>query len=698
MRIRSEIGGWQACCMLGMGLALASQAAFAQFAGVTTQGASGGLVVPSAQILPLGTLALTRGDYSEPHLGSFSKRQNYSFGIGLFSNLELFGRFVEYQNPLPGSEFINGPRDISANVKLRLPEFWRGLPSVAVGVNDIRGGASFFKSSYGVISDQLGPVRWSAGYAFGSPSRGNSASGYAFDGAFGGVEWQIAQTGLSLLAEYDGQQKHVGARYTSPAVPWLADAQVVATVQRSSGAQNPAGRDMDRTSAAVSVVIPLEAFAQKRTTFKPAMTLASLDAKPAGGMTPTAEDRRDALQKALVATGLERVRVGAQGSNLIVEYENNRYGQNEADAIGVVLGLAAEHAPAGVRRVSAVTLKAGQRLYETSVDVAIYRAFLRDGDMAQARGSLAVDRLPSYGSGDVKWINATPTRHSPLRVEVKPELFFLQGTEVGTWDYTLATNVQAFVPLWSGAELYTSYVKPLSNSDNFEPGFAFNPFRFRDGLKVAAVQQGFSIGQHIHANVGVGRYNYDAFGVQGEATLFVPGRDDVVRVRGGAYERQPGQSRSQSVPASLTYRYVHSPSTWVEAGLQQYSDGTRGPSVVFTRWFGDVGVNVFYRKGGVAQYAGLELSIPLTPRQGMEPGWVQVTGTPQFSQFVRTRLVDSNTSVNFVIPTGARDMSLDYNAELHHLNRGRSSQSYFISQLPRMREAFYLYARQHLPQ
>jgi hypothetical protein len=245
------------------------------------------------------------------------------------------------------ARFVNGPRDISANIKLKLPEFWRGQPGVAVGLNDISGGASFFKSRYGVVSDQWGPVRWSAGYAFGSPSGGNTANGYAFDGAFGGVEWLVGQTGLSLLAEYDGQQKHVGARYTSPAIPWLADAQVVATLQRSSGARDVAGRDMDRTSAAVSVVIPLETLAQKPTTFKPEKTLASLDARPGAagvpGMTPTAEDRQDALQKALVATGLERVRVGTQGSNLVVEYENNRYGQNEADAIGLVLGLAVEH-------------------------------------------------------------------------------------------------------------------------------------------------------------------------------------------------------------------------------------------------------------------------------------------------------------------------------------------------------------------
>ncbi len=684
--------------MLGMVLALAWQTASAQFAGVTTQGSSGGLVVPSAQILPLGTLALTRGDYSEPHLGSFGKRQNYSFGVGLFSNVELFGRFVDYQNPLLGSEFINGPRDISANVKLRLPEFWRGIPSAAVGVNDIRGGASFFKSSYGVISDQWGPVRWSAGYAFGSPSRGNRASGFAFDGGFGGIEWLIGDTGLALLAEYDGQQKHLGARYTSSAIPWLGDAQVVATLQRSSGAQDPAGREMDRTSAAVSVVVPLEAFAQKRTTFKPAMTLASLDAKPAGGMTPTAEDRQDALQKALVATGLERVRVGTQGSNLVVEYENHRYGQNEADAIGVVLGLAVEHAPPGVRRVSAVTLKAGQRMYETSVDVAIYRAFLRDGDAAQARGSLAVDRLPAYSPGEVKWLNPTPTRRSPLRVEVKPELLFFQGTEVGTWDYTLAANVQAYVPLWRGAELYTSYIERLSNSDNFEPGFAFGAFRFRNGLKVAAVQQTFWLGQHVHANLGVGRYNYDAWGVQGEATVFVPGRDDVIRLRGGVYERQPGQNRRQTVPASATYRWVPQPNTWVEAGVQQYSDGFRGPSVVLTRWFGDVGVHLFYRRSGDAQFAGLELSVPLTPRQGMAPGLVQLGGTSRFTQGVRTRLVDSSTSINFIQPTAALDMQLNYNAEQQQLNGGRSSQRYFVGQLHRMREAFYLYARQQLPQ
>lgn len=77
-------------------------------------------------------------------------------------------------------------------------------------------------------------------------------------------------------------------------------------------------------------------------------------APAAGGMVATAQDRLDSLARALRATGLDRVRVGMLGNQLVVEYENHRYLHNEADALGVVLGLAAEAAPAGTARVHAL--------------------------------------------------------------------------------------------------------------------------------------------------------------------------------------------------------------------------------------------------------------------------------------------------------------------------------------------------------
>jgi len=684
------------CLVVLVGFAASALAAQAQETrlGQTTQGNTGGLVIPTADVLPLGSISATLGNYSEPQLGSFTRRRNYSLGVGLLPNVELFGRFADFQNPFPDSTFLNGPRDISANLKVQLPSFWRNAPKLAVGLNDVSGGAVFFKSAYAVLSDQYGPLKWSAGYARGRPILGNPASGKAFDGLFGGAEAALGSTGLSVLAEYDGQHKHAGLRYYSQPITGLAHAQVVGTLQRSFGAADSLGRPADRSSFAINLVIPLGQNADKAAHFVPGAPLAALEPVPApSAMLPTPEDRLDSLRRALAAAGLERVRVGTLGNNLIVEYENHRFAQNEADAIGIVLGLSVEHAPAGVKRVSAVALKSGLPLYETSVGVAEYRNFLRDGDATFASGSLAVDRLPSYRTDDVQWIDGKPTRRSLIRVEIKPEINYTLATEVGAFDYSAGANVQGIVPLWHGGELYTSYIQRLSESENFRPGAVFSGSRLRNGLNAVALEQSFWLGAHVLANVGAGRFRYETLGAQAEATIFVPGRDDVVRLQGAGYERLPGESRRQALPASATYRYVYSPSTWLEGGVRQYTDGSRGPSLMLTRWFGDVGVHLFYRKGGTQQFAGLEFSIPLTPRRGMEPGAVVLTGTSEFQRGVRTRLATGSTALNFVQTNAVREFQPDYDAEIQQLNRGRTSEKYFISQLYRMREAFFLYGR-----
>src|SRR6185369_15780272 len=144
---------------VSVGLAAFALAAHAQEMrlGQTTQGTTGGLVIPTADVLPDGSVAAMAGNYSEPQLGNFSHRRNFSLGVGLLPNVELFGRFADLQNPLPTST-INGPHDISANLKVQLPSFWRAAPKVAVGINDVSGGAAFFKSAYAVVTDQYGPL------------------------------------------------------------------------------------------------------------------------------------------------------------------------------------------------------------------------------------------------------------------------------------------------------------------------------------------------------------------------------------------------------------------------------------------------------------------------------------------------------------------------------------------------------------
>ncbi len=496
---------------------------------------------------------------------------------------------------------------------------------------------------------------------------------------------------MSVLGEYDGQHSHVGVRYTSPSISQLGGTQIVATVQRALRAKDRAGLDVESTSAGVSVIVPLGQREEKRATFQPEMALASLDTKATGAMQATALDRQDALVSALVEAGLERVRVGMQGKQLLlVEYENHRYGQSEADALGIVLGLAAEFATADVKRVSAVTMKSGLRVYESAVDVAVFRSYLRDGDAGLARASLTVDRAPSYDANLVQWVNAKPAKHALLRIEVAPDVSYHMATELASFDYSLALAFKLSAPLWRGGELQATYVKQFTNTPFYEDGFAWGAERQRTGIKSFGLQQSFWVSPYIHASVGAGKYDYNNTGVQAQSSVFVPGTDDSIRLRGAVYQKTPSRTNPQRAQLAASYRWVPSTTTWVEAGMQQYGDGGRGPSLVLTRWFGDVGVHLHYHRSAQRQVAGLDVSLPLTPRQGMAPGVLQFTGTPYFRKGIRTRILNPVNDVSF---DGARDLALEYNAEAQTLNGGRFSQRYFVGQLPRMRESFFMYAR-----
>jgi Exopolysaccharide biosynthesis protein YbjH len=679
----------------------------AQGLGVASLGATGGLTIPSAYVLGSGDFALSAGNYLDPQLGSFSRRQNYTLGIGLFPRVELFGRLAEYQNPrvVPSNvASISGPRDISANLKWQLPLDLPGLPKLAVGATDIGGGAVYFNSKYAVASDDYGPLRWSLGYAQGQPPQGRAVGAKVLDGGFGGAELKLGASRATLLAETDGTQRHAGLRYYSETLPWLGDAQVVGTLQRSFGAADRAGRAADANSFNVSLVLPLSTTDQTRQlradeAARPLAALGPIDAvRAAGTLVATAPDRLDSLARALRATGLDRIRIGLQGPVMVVDYENYRYLRNEADALGVVLGLAAEYAPLGTERVHARSLKAGLPVLETSVEVAAYRRFLRDGNAAQVSATLGSSPLTDEGDG-VQWATGETgagRRQTWLRVELKPLLNYTLGTEFGAFDYSLAANVRSTIGLWRGAEIYADLVQRVANSDNIEPGRIFGNSLHRNGLKTAALQQSFWLGPRLLTSVGAGRYEYYDHGVEGESILFLPWNADSLHVK-GSYLRHQADVVPRTVEAYAgSYRWKFDTQTWVEATYQRYTDLSTGPALSLTRWYGDVAVQLFARKGGRNTFVGLELSLPLTARQGMGAGPVQLTGTPRYAQSIRTLLTNGGNTGNFVNTAAVRPVSLYYKPEVELLNSGRIATDYVQSQIQRMRESFYLYARREI--
>jgi len=690
-----------AVTFIGMAALCQTAALQAQSMGVASLGATGGLNIPSAYVLESGDMALSLGSYQPALLGTFSHRRNYSLGFGLLPRVEVFGRFADYQNPkasLPGQIDINGPRDISANVKWQLPLDMTGLPKLAVGATDVSGGAVNFSSQYAVASDEYGPLRWSLGYAKG---RSYSNGAKVLDGAFGGAEFKLGSTRATVLAETDGTQRHAGLRYYSEMLPWLGDGQVVTTLQRSFGASNRAGGAADATSFNVSLVLPLDTDEGTRKVKAAAAhkTLSPISTVAGSGMTATAEDRMDALSRSLRASGLDRVRIGVLGNEWVVEYENYRYLHNEADALGLVLGLAAEHAPVGIARVNALALKAGLVVFETSAEVAAFRNFLRDGDAARVKGTMGFGRLAGYDAANVQWAASDAgagQRRSLLRMELKPLLNYAFATEYGAFDYSLAANVRGSVPMWRGAEVYADVIKRLHNSNNMEPTRIFAGSLHQNGLKTLAVQQSFWLGPRLFTSVGVGKYNYKAYGAEGESILFLPWNEDTMHLN-ASYQRNKGgtlPSREEAYAAS--YRWKFDTQTWVEGSYQQYTDRSTGPGVAVTRWFGDVAVQVFARKGGNSTYVGMEFSLPLTPRQGMGAGAVQLTGTPRYAQSIRTLMTNTANIGNYVRPDAVRSVNLNYKPELELLNSGRITPEYIKEQAQRMRESFFLHARDQI--
>ena len=691
-----------------MGLALLPAAALAQGLGVASLGATGGLTIPSAYVLDSGDLALSLGNYQDPKLGTFERQQNYSLGIGVLPRVELFGRFVEYNSRrslVPGAPSLGGGgggigvSDISANLKWQLPIDLPGLPKLAVGATDIGGGAVNFKSRYAVASDEVGPLRWSLGYAQGQARAGGAK---VLDGVFGGAEFKLGTSRATMLAETDGTQQHAGLRYYTEPVTWLGDGQLVGTLQRSFGATTQAGRSANATSVNVSLVVPLGATDKVRQgrTDAAIRPLPALDQAAApGAMVATAQDRLDRLARALRATGLDRIRVGMLGTELVVEYENQRYLRNEADALGIVLGLAAEAAPVGTTRVNALTRKAGLEVLETSVEVAAYRRFLRDGDAARVKNTLGFGLLPGYDDAAVQWAEGEAgigRRQNWLRVKLKPLVSYTLGTEFGAFDYSLAASVRTTASLWKGAEVYTDLVQRITNTSNTESGRVFSSSRQPNGVKTLVLQQSFWLAPRLFTSVGAGKFDYDGRGAEGESILFLPWNADTLHLS-GSYLQRPGDAFPRTVEAySGSYRWRFSPETWVEAGYQQYTDRSTGPSVVLTRWFGDVAVQLFARKGGNNTFVGLEMNLPLTPRQGVSAGPVLLTGTPRFAQSIRTRLTNGGNTGNFVDNGAVRSVDLNYKPEVEMFNSGRVAPADIAGQVQRLRESFYLYARDQI--
>lgn len=730
-------------------LALAAALAFSASAhaadpALNALGQAGGLVIPYAFALPEGTVEAQYNNYIDPRYGKQATgAQTYWGAVGLLPYVELSGGLANYPGNVP-APFTGADhflfRHLMGDVKVEVPKFFKYQPSIAFGITDIGGQTHFFRSKYGVVSQAFGPVTLTAGYG----------QGDRLDGLFGGAQVSLWNTGLSLLAEDDSKTPYAGVRYQSPRISWLADANVIGTVMRSIRSTDGVS---PRTSVSVAIRIPLgKRFSSSRcenglcegpqvpaaqttdlgddgpirlASLQPVDTRAATANNSALAVAPityvpplqsyasvmlsdvtaakSSDDAHgpaipevldtsalDEIAAQLFAAGLERVRVGMSGRDLVIEYENHRYNQNEADALGIVLGVASVNAPHGTDKIHVVIKKANEPLGEVIVNRDAYVQFLEGGAPSAASASLTMRSRPTYDADSIAWHGNEHT-HGLTRIQIEPIVSYLYGTEYGNFDISLGANIEGFVPLWRGAEFYASYIAPIYNTKNMDEGRVFSDYRLRGGLNAVALAQSFWVMPQVFNVASIGKFDYSYVGVQNETTVFVPGRPDLIRLRLAYLHHEPGHDELPSEKnAELTYRWVQpSWKLWIEAGVARFVGGDKGPVLTLTRWFDDVSVSVHGEHSGQGTFVGAAVSFPLTLRQGMKPGISQVYGSEQFGLDFRTRV----GSTNYLSPNAAENMDFPYSTQQYLLNQGRFSGEYFSTQLYRMRDAYLRYGR-----
>ena len=680
---------------------------------LSLQGFTGLLNTPNAEITDEGKLYAL---YSNQRDNEFANRDasedSYMFSVGFFPFAELGGRLTLAPNIHDNGDRL---RDLSANFKFKLPFIPQGyhLPAVAIGMQDVGGGAKNLQTSYLVATEELWRLRMSVGYGFG-PDR--------MDGLFGGVELKACDW-FYLVGENDTKETNVGVRIVAPemfSIP--VNLQLTAKTsldykpgnfEFGLGLQFPLGFDHNnRTplaeSSQIANLTPLVGPASDGTLPVVSGAVTDIPDRASAKSTLTGNEstkllngnqQLTALLEKLVADGFENVQIGTNGEALlVVEYENGRYDHNELDGLGVVIGMVVDTIPSNYANLRLVIKKKEIRVLQLSAPLAEFRGFLQNAenysgfnDKLRISAEMTEDSSVSFiqGEGNSSWLKSALVLYPALKTYI--------GTEVGAFDYFLSAKIDYYLNAWKGAVINARLDVPVTWSENFDDGKAFRDSRNSSQLDRLMLFQSLKPAADVMINLGAGMVLHDAYGTVNEVS-WAPGKGKHLFMLKQAYiasdDTQASHDNNEVYLGS--YRYYYDPLNLYMTGTAgKFYDNDKGFSVELKRFFGDTAFSVYYKNSRTqanedVQVGGVQIALPLTLRRDMKPSLLQVKGSDDWSYAQETKIVSPGSS-NSVDTSIGFNPQTPYNLERVFYNRDRLSELYIRSHLLRLRDAYIKY-------
>ena len=652
---------------------------------LSSNGYSGLGMIPNAITISEGKSVIG----FDPTLPGAANTRGYNtqIGLGLYEGLELVGRLATNNQRCnmfqSGACPANTIRDFSASLKWSLPIDWlhRNNTHIALGVTDFGGAASYFKSYYAVASKELGPFGLSLGQA-------KAVADYApLKGSFGALTYRPANW-IDLNLQKIGSNSWVASSLNFD-IPYTQTSGYITLNQRLTDAAVTEKRWLG-----VGVSMPLDGSASRKKTNQQDTPSHAQPNQSIVNLRP--EDLYGLLQM----NGFYNPIISENQKRLKIEIENTAYAWNTVDAVGIALGaLAATHGSLKGQTFELNVTSRGISQAVVTGDAPCLKRWLETGEVC---GTLTIrSGLQKYGvnSGDDEMSNSHflgLLSNWSLRPElvISPTLVSSIGTEYGSFDMDGGININVVLPLWTGSTLETNQVKPLGiGTRGFEQGGVFYASRLKPVSSRTLFHQLFnlpSINTQARLSLGTAYTTWD--GHQLETYTQTDNGRHRVSLASGSFKNDTLPANNHKNYELATYRYAYDDrmSTVTELTTGKYWGGDKGWSIGQKFWHGDTALNIYLRRtrmiesAPLVSFAGLQFSIPITPRVNKGMQHFALRGTNQWTYALESRVFDREN----LLTGGYGEVPRMGDTLVQTFNRDRNSTRYLESSLMRAKAAF----------
>jgi hypothetical protein len=640
---------------------------------LSASGLPGLIHVPTATTVPEGSLDVGYNITRDPKVfPGVNQQKNFTFAFGLLPRLTLGGRGTDATNTDTGTQLAG---DISANAQLLLLEDKSWWPGVAVGLQDIAGGATFFRSGYVTLSKSLfGRLRGTVGFGTGPD---------VLKGPFAGVELALNRF-VTLLGEYDADAFNAGVRLFPLPEKWETYGLPRPTVDVlwQEGGHVSWGISVRSTLGEAKYQAQREARADKRYSRQSAGLSAATSLQAVS----------EQLQAELLERGLENVRITIDrhesGLTVVVEYENRRYNRDELDALGFVLGLAALRTPPAVTYMRVIVHEVNIPVLEVATSVEAFLAFVNEQMSAQAFAQQL--RITQEVHRPLPMVTPEAQTDKRNRSWLKLDVFLRPGietrilTEVSDADMRFTLFPDAFIQLTPGTVVNVRAAIPVTQTPNF-PGELGNPDVDRVLLHQAVR---LPLGTWSRWATGltqlsIGRFSLREVGIADETALTL--LQGVLFVKGTLARVGSSYADLDRSVALANGRVRYPP--WdltlsVTAG--RFLDGDRGVAADLSRFFGTTELGVFFRHTDNGSQAGVRFAVPLTLDKELPPWRVRPRLPDLFTYEQSTTVL---TDVNIIHGDIGRPLRTGHEVERIYWNRDRLYPVYIRQHVDTLKQA-----------